>query len=614
MDEQALINALSAAVERGALRPLDFHFAAHMSALEGPDASPGLRLAAALLSERVGAGDVCLDLADCAGLPLFQELRWQPPESEAWIEELRRQRLVGGPGHDGPLILHGRRLYLSRYWHFEQAVVRSLRQRMTSSLAPDGELLRQGLTSLFPSRDASDWQKAAACLAMLKPFCVISGGPGTGKTRTVTSFLALLAMQGGEAPRIALAAPTGKAAARLTESIRAAKSSLPVDQRILERIPESAQTLHRLLGFRPGRVNPKYGPGNPLSLDVLVVDEASMVDLPLMARLLQALPATSRLILLGDKDQLSSVEAGVVLGDICGRGREPGYSAALRQDMQTLADLQLPQADEATPPIADHLVVLQHSWRFDSASGIGALAEAVNRGDTPKALQVLDAAEFADVELLNPAADSLSVFIREKLPPLFKAWTAQKDPQAALAVFNRRRVLCAHREGPQGVGQVNHLIEMVLVEAGLAPRQTVNYAGRPVMVQVNDHAQQLYNGDVGLMLPDPEAQGELRVFFETANGLRRILPSRLPRHETVYAMTVHKSQGSEFDEVLLLLPEQESRVLTRELLYTGITRARKRVSIIGKSQRLNEAIAQPVRRSTGLFEALWYDRQKRDSP
>jgi exodeoxyribonuclease V alpha subunit len=608
---------LQTAVHMNTLRAVDYHFARRMETLAG-EANEELVLAAALASHRVGEGDVCVDLAQCGDFSLFQAQGPAPrvalPPVDEWARSLRRSSVVGQPGERAPLILDGQgHLYLGRYWRFERSLADAIAQRIRTWVpGVDRRRLRHGLDRLFPANDEIDWQRVAAAVAVLRPLCVISGGPGTGKTRTVTSILALLMEQAdGPAPRLALAAPTGKAAARLTESIRGAKAGLQLSAETAARIPEEAVTLHRLLGFRPGRASPRHGRDNPLHLDLLVVDEASMVDLPLMARLFEALPPQARVILLGDKDQLASVEAGMVLGDICGRGAWSGYSQEACRALNQAAGLTLEPAPESVPGIADHIVVLRKSWRFREDSGIGALARAVNRGDEDAAIAVLEDGAYPDVSREDPSAKTLSrLILREVIPACSEALSAS-DPESALRALNRMRVLCAVREGPYGVRSLNRQIELALVNEGLIERAGEMYAGRPVMVTTNDHAQRLYNGDVGLVLADPASRGALRVFFEAAEGVRRILPSRLPPHETVYAMTVHKSQGSEFNEVLMVLPDAESRVLTRELLYTGITRAQRRVSLLGSNQRFRESVTRRVRRSSGLRDALWGRSQAR---
>jgi exodeoxyribonuclease V alpha subunit len=599
---------LRGAVAQGVLRPLDYHFARRMAALAGADDDAPLLLAAALASQRTGEGDVCADLNRGDDYRLLQLAAADTalPAAQQWAAELRRHAVVGQPGDYAPLILDQRqRLYLGRYWHFEQVLAQSLLLRAPVwAEGVDRDRLKEGLERLFASSDEPDWQRIAAALAVLRRFCVISGGPGTGKTRTVTSILALLLEQEQSTPlRIGLAAPTGKAAMRLSESIRAAKAKLTLSPEVASRIPEEAVTLHRLLGFRPGRANPRHGAEHPLHWDVLVVDEASMVDLPMMARLLQALPESTRLILLGDRDQLASVEAGMVLGDICGESAN-GYSVELCAALQQVAGVPLVPAPQA-PAIADCLVMLRKSWRFGDASGIGALARAINAGDGDQALAVLDDPTRTDVLRLAPSSGQPARLIRDRLLPMFRQLLACQDPAEALAIFNRQRILCALREGPLGVLALNRQIEQMLEREGLIRCQGPFYAGRPVMVTVNDHAQQLYNGDIALLLPDAASDGQLRAFFETSEGVRRVLPSRLPHHETVYAMTVHKSQGSEFERVLMLLPDTQTRVVTRELIYTGVTRASQEVTLLADAQWLVAAIDNRVRRSSGLRERLW---------
>jgi len=603
---------LRRAVAQGMLRAVDLHFAHRMEVLAGGDA-PELLLAAALVSHRVGEGDVCLDLAQCRKLPLLQGdgstdgLR--VPAPGIWINTLNTRSVVGRPGGRAPLILDRcGRLYLGRYWWFERQVADALRARVHSPPpAVDLDRLRAGIRRLFPDTGGIDWQRVAAAVAVLRQLCLISGGPGTGKTHTVTAILALLAEQaeGGVPLRMALAAPTGKAAARLSESIRTVKAGLAVTRQTSDCIPEAAVTLHRLLGYRPGRATLRHGAGNPLHLEVLVVDEASMVDLPLMARLLAALPDRARLILLGDKGQLASVEAGRVLGDLCGRDRPPGYSPRLCAEIAAVAGDRPAPATAPGPDLGDRILVLRKSRRFDKDSGIGALAEAVNRGDADAGLQILADDRYPDVGLETPQPRVLADLIQRRLVPVLRRVLTGLDPRAALLTLDRVRILCALRSGPQGVDRLNERLAQALEAAGLIRRDGEFYAGRPIMLTANDHALQLYNGDVGLVLPDPESGGALRVSFATAEGVRRILPARLPAHETVYAMTVHKSQGSEFDEVLLVLPEIENRTITRELIYTGITRARRRVRLLATEECLRAAIARPLIRASGLYDALW---------
>ncbi|MFQ2708294.1 exodeoxyribonuclease V subunit alpha [Aeromonas caviae] len=462
------------------------------------------------------------------------------------------------------------------------------------------------LDTLVPEALCCNGQKLAAATAAARPFAVISGGPGTGKTTTVAKLLAILVetgLQGGKAPAIRLVAPTGKAAARLTESIGAALQALDLPPEWVQAIPTEAGTLHRLLGVIPGRSQFRHHRGNPLHLDLLVVDEASMVDLPMMARLLDALPRHARLILLGDKDQLASVEAGAVLGDICSF-IEQGISPAQAHWLSRQTGYRL-QGTPAGASVRDSLCLLSKSWRFDQHSGIGQLARACNSGDGA-AVEAVWGAGFGDIRLHPWAGEAYNALIAEGVAgygSYLKAARAGEDPAAVFKAFNGFQILCALRDGPFGVTGLNERLELALAKAGLIQRDGDWYAGRPVMVVRNDHGVGLYNGDMGLCLPDDT--GRLKVWFEQPDGtLRALLPSRLPPHETVYAMTIHKSQGSEFAHTVLVLPDSPSPLLTRELVYTGITRAKARLDLYGDRALLAQAVRKKTERYSGLAQRL----------
>lgn len=462
------------------------------------------------------------------------------------------------------------------------------------------------LDTLVPEALCCNGQKLAAATAAARPFAVISGGPGTGKTTTVAKLLAILVetgLQAGKAPAIRLVAPTGKAAARLTESIGSALQALDLPPEWVEAIPTEAGTLHRLLGVIPGRSQFRHHAGNPLHLDLLVVDEASMVDLPMMARLLDALPIHARLILLGDKDQLASVEAGAVLGDICSF-IEQGISPAQADWLSRQTGYRL-QGSPAGAPVRDSLCLLAKSWRFDQHSGIGQLARACNSGDAT-AVESVWGMGFADISLHPWAGEAYDALIAQGVAgygSYLKAARAGEAPAAVFKAFNSFQILCALRDGPFGVLGLNERLELALSRAGLIARDGDWYAGRPVMVVRNDHGVGLYNGDMGLCLPDET--GRLKVWFEQPDGtLRALLPSRLPPHETVYAMTIHKSQGSEFAHTVLVLPDSPSPLLTRELVYTGITRAKARLDLYGDRALLAQAVRKKTERYSGLAERL----------
>lgn len=591
------------------------HFARFMMQLADTRA-PELEWAAALLCRAAEQGHVCLDLQEALEtLSLCPPPGISPPHSiEAWSDHLYATSVVGRPGEHRPLVLDQQgRLYLYRFWRQEHDLAQELRRRASLRRAPADEIrLRAGIERLFGRGDgrSTDWQRVAAVTALLSPLCVISGGPGTGKTTTVIKILALLLEQAAPHPlSIALAAPTGKAAARLAEAIRQARSSLEVDAAIRERIPDETQTLHRLLG-RARHGGYRHHRDHPLAWDVVIVDEASMVDLPLMAALLEALAPHSHLILLGDRDQLASVEAGAVLGDLCTAGNEEGVSVALASRVSAVSGDLLSVADGGSSDLRDCVTVLRRSYRFDESSGIGQLARTINQGRADEALAILQNEEYTDVCWQSlPSAATLETALEPVLVETFAPYLQENSVAHALQAFERIRLLAALRRGPFGVEQLNHLIEKVLARHGWLQPSTNYYRGRPVLITGNDYRLGLFNGDVGLIWPDEENAGALRAYFPQSGGtLRKILPSRLPPHETVFTMTVHKSQGSEFDRIVLLLPDRDTALLTRELLYTAVTRARKNVVIWGDEALFTGAVHRRIQRRSGLRDALWENK------
>ena len=504
------------------------------------------------------------------------------------------------PGRNTPLVLDGQRLYLRRYWQFEQNLAAALRPRLQPSPVADLERARAVLDTLFPPRtvgEPPDWQKVAAANALLQAFTVVAGGPGTGKTYTVTRLLACLitclSTEHDVPLVIRMAAPTGKAAQRLAESIAAARIELAglVPAAVLSAIPDSGITLHRLLGVMRNSPGFRHNASNPLQLDILVVDEASMVDLPLMTRLFQALPARCRVILLGDPDQLPSVAAGSVLADLAALA-PCDYSA---QRLAALAGLGV-TLDAAEPGAvqADYLTTLRQSRRFDASGGIGELARQVLAGDGAGSLQTL--ATAGDVLALQDSTRSAAVVTRW-LDTHYRPIAEARGLDEAFQALQRFRILCPARGGPWGVEAINRLALARMNPAGLA-----HYRGKPIMITRNHHDLGLYNGDVGLLWPDDD--GQLLAWFPVAGGFRPMAPGRLPEHELVYAMTIHKTQGSEFDRVALMLPEQASAGLTRELLYTAITRARNALEVVANESVWSAAVTQRVQRDSGLATLL----------
>ena len=471
------------------------------------------------------------------------------------------------------------------------------------------------LASLITNHVRCDWQKISAALALTSARCVISGGPGTGKTTTVVKLLALL-LHSQPDLIIKMVAPTGKAAARLTESITNALSDLSLDKVVAQHIPTDASTIHRLLGVRNNSAHFRHNEHNKLVLDLLLVDEASMVDLPLMAKLLSALPDHARLILLGDKDQLASVEAGAVLGDICSF-IESGYSQQKAQQLVDLTgfDCLLAQAKHTQVSMSDNLCLLQKSYRFDQFSGIGYLASAINKGGVTAAKLAALCAKYDDLNHYLNDAESETIFEQLVIdgygPYLSDLPTINEDnrehAKQLLQRFNDFKILCATREQEWGVDNLNHRCEKILQKAGLLARrfdQTQTwYIGRPVMVTENSYHLGLFNGDIGLCLHDQT--GQLRVYFVMPDGsVADFQPSRLPANQTVFAMTVHKSQGSEFKHTLLALPDYALPVMNRELIYTGITRAKKQLTLIADLSLVASSVRNRASRNSRLTERL----------
>ena len=540
-----------------------------------------LRTVVSLLSQAVGQGHVCLDLEEIAGqlvrIPGSDEpLRL--PDAARLVALLRSLPTLGRPGEHRPLVLDDAgRLYLYRYFRYEALLADAIRARATSESSGIDEAALAP-----PSENAEDRQRQAALTALRRRFSVISGGPGTGKTTTVVRILGLLLEQpGGERMRIALAAPTGKAAARLAASIASLREALPCPDEVKRAVPGQVTTIHRLLGTLPGSTSFRHNERNPLPCDAVIVDEASMVDLPLMTALVAALPPQARLILIGDRDQLASVEAGAVLGDIC---RAAESSGSL---------------------VTGCVTVLDRNYRFGDGSGIAALSRAINSGDAGEALRLLGDPTDGTIALeATPTRETVRKRLASPVLEGFRPYLEAETPEEALRLFERFRILTALREGPWGAAGMNHAVETLLHEAGLLKADTPFYRGRPVLVTENDYIHKLFNGDTGIILPDPES-GNLRAFFAAPDGtVRAIPPEFLPKHETAFAMTVHKSQGSEFERVLMVLPPEDTILLTRELIYTGITRARQSVMVWSDEAVFSAAVKRRTERRSGLRERL----------
>lgn len=563
-----------------------------------------LSKAAYLTSLAVSSGNTCLPLA------MLSSTETEDRNS------LRTSLLSSGmvapseaPGN-APLVLDdGDRLYLHRYFNYERTLARRL-VAMRTVRHVDTKSLLPLFNELFPTGNDSepDWQKIAVALALRQQLLIVSGGPGTGKTTTVASLLACI-LHSDKNNRIMLAAPTGKAAARMLEAISQRLDDFPPELRLL--IPKHAQTIHRLLGMTSDGTSVRYHANNPLPLDTLVIDEASMLDLAMAARLFDAVPTGARVILLGDKDQLAAVEAGSVFAEL---SSYRVFSQAYKTDLAALIGSyplpETPTTMQKTAPLSDSVVWLMRNYRFNANSGIGLLASDIRERHTQQVLQRLRTGQYPSVSWLDMAVPELAAscagFLLERYSAYFDCVrTAAHDIETIFETFSRFRILCAVREGPFGVVEINHLIAAAMVKAvSSASGDGMGwFAGKPIMIRRNDYALRLFNGDIGIALPDDT--GNLMVWFMKDDGsFRSISPSRLGVYETSFAMTVHQSQGSEFDDVALLFPERFYRVLCRELVYTGITRAKNTMTVLASADVLEQSLQTDSIRHSGLADRL----------
>jgi exodeoxyribonuclease V alpha subunit len=670
----AMLDLLQQWAAQGWIRDLDLALAQALHQ-HRPDTGAPTLLAAALTSQQAGRGHLLLDLDAALARPdaliapaeaaeTDTRLPTRPGQllgdysADAWARALGDSAVVGsGPGPE-PLVLEHGRLYLRRYWRHERTITREVEARLARAMPRDEERLQELLTLLFPQQEGrpagAEWQKLACALAARSHFAVITGGPGTGKTTTVIRLLALLQAlalerRDGRTLRIRLAAPTGKAAARLNESIAAQVGGLDLAglaeaeaNAIRASIPTSVTTLHRLLGARPDTRKFRHNRLRQLPLDLVVVDEASMIDVEMMAALLEALPPQAALVLLGDKDQLASVEAGAVLGSLCSRAMEGHYTPETRDWLERVTREQIGAdlVDTAGRPLDQAIGMLRHSHRFSSDSGIGQLARAINAGDVAATAGALEQPRFTDLHHLplsgidDPALLRLARSGHSGEAPGYAACLAvlqeQRPPDDAprealdawawsvLQAQTGFQLLCTLRRGPWGVEGLNARIEGHLARQGLIDLPAAGaghwYEGRPVLVTGNDYGLQLMNGDMGIALRVPVTPGQpghgmrLRVAFPGGDGdrsVRWVLPSRLQQCETVYSMTVHKSQGSEFRHAALVLPETHNAVVTRELVYTAVTRAAHHFTLLAPNPDvLQTAVRHPTERASGLFPTV----------
>ncbi|MCO6539428.1 MAG: exodeoxyribonuclease V subunit alpha [Gilliamella sp.] len=565
------------------------------------------------LSKEVRSGHVCLDLAylDESTIESQLWLQLDSPNAQDWkiaLEQAYDSQVVSDGTNLSPLIFIENKLYFQRMWLDEQNVAQYFNHTALDKELSYNTDLTTVLNQLFIQNQTEiDWQKVAVAAALTRKVAIISGGPGTGKTTTVAKILAGILLTNPHA-RIITSAPTGKAASRLTESL--SRTIEQLDFAPLN-IKAEAITLHRLLGAKADNRSFKHDKNNPLHVDVLVIDEASMVDLNMMARVIEALPNSARLILLGDKDQLSSVEAGAVFGDLC-TFISHGYSKARAKELSQLTGYDVP-ACQQTAKITDSICLLQKSYRFNESSGIGLLANAVKAGCSTSVKKLLLDESLSDIQYHALSSQQAYEDVLHDSINHYKHYlnvikqNGTDDIALVLSKFAEYRLLCAVREGHFGVEGLNKQIELLLAKNKLIylKNKEAWYVGRPIMILRNSASLGLYNGDIGITLKAEHDSSKLRVYFPFADGsIKGFSPFRLPEHETAYAMTIHKSQGSEFDDVNIILPTDNSPLLNRSLLYTAITRAKKTVSIYATEAILLQAIKSQTQRHSGLVSLL----------
>lgn len=670
----AVLQTLKAWTDAGWFRQLDSAFPLFLHQLHA-EVAPELLWASALLTHMEGRGHTCVSLETLLQ-PDHPSIDW-PPEARAairavwqhlptdpahWLAVLQDSPLVQAVWSSAevpadaapPLVLGGSRsqplLYLRRYWHCEQQVAQGIRERVQTVLPQTvpAEMVRDWIHLLFSNNEGAsppppvwaqpDWQRIACAVALRRSFTVITGGPGTGKTYTAARLLALLFLTAAEPTqlRVALAAPTGKAAARLSQSIDGSLTELQkalgdrLDLRQLTERMGKARTVHSLLGSTPHSRQFRYHAAHPLDVDVLIVDETSMIHLEMMAALLAALPSTAKLIVLGDKDQLASVEAGSVLGDLCAFADQGGYSAETAADVLALSGEHIPTellaagaSGGAVSALAQQTVKLRYSRRFSGA--IGRFATAVNKGwnidhypaiirDGGSTVSVFSKPPLSFISQFVVGGDAVAPMAYATYLEVIRNVSADDKSSAVshqawvtkvLKAFDQFRVLCAVHEGDWGDHALNAQIQQALQEAKLLIPKGEWFVGRPVIVTKNDPALGVFNGDVGVVLPAFSSSTSLRVYFLDGEALRSVSVSRLAHVETAFAMTVHKSQGSEFMHTLLVLPPEISPVVTRQLVYTGITRAREHFTLVeGGRGVLQKAVRTLAARASGLQAAL----------
>jgi exodeoxyribonuclease V alpha subunit len=613
---------------RGDIRAIDFAFAMFIADEYPLEPEPLIDIAA-YLSFQSGLQHVCVPIADMqfSLFPSFADIE----DLKSFVEvspailclsdaENQAERVA-----NYPIIFQGSAFYLQRYWVYETSLIQHLSRLNDQTHDYDRKRITPLLEVLFPGETAKDdeidWQKIAVTVAAMNPVTFITGGPGTGKTTTVVKLIALLQQlskeEGKQNVMIKLAAPTGKAAARLSDSIALAARYLPAH--LSEGLDIRSTTIHRLLGANYQSIHFVHDYKNPIHADLIVLDEASMIDLPMMSKFFAAVPSACRVVLLGDSEQLASVEVGTVLNDICALSERISPSTAFIQTLAQITQVDLSNMmraynklddmrEKANPSrLVNGITRLYKSHRFDAKSEIGQLAQAVKTKDVSSVFGLLNSSISTQLRWFQ--SNELENLMHDVLPLLIAYCHAvvAGDLKQAFALFKQQQILCSHKSGRWGVEQVNRRIEYELAKRAILVFESQSYSGRPIMIARNSSAQNLFNGDIGIIANDPINGNLLKAWFETNDGeIRGILLNQLPEHETVFAMTVHKSQGSEYDKVVLCLPYEKAKHihLTRSLLYTGLTRSKSELTLFASKEAVTTAISTDVKRGSGLANRL----------
>jgi exodeoxyribonuclease V alpha subunit len=606
----------------GVCSRIDACFGLLMIRLSGGE-DQNLFLASVLVSRATREGNICLELSRFAGQKILEK---DPsgsavtcPDLSEWTSSLGRSRVVGNGCLPSPMVLDSKyRLYLRKFWEYEKSLADAILKRAGKKESRfDGFRISKLLGILFPEihEPHIDLQPLAALIPLLSPFCVITGGPGTGKTHSAAKILGFLAELSYPVPlRVFLTAPTGKASVRLKDSIQQRVKHLPISDSAKSMIPDEAFTLHRLLGGAPGKSRFRFNPEHLLEADIVIVDEASMVDLPLMSKLFSALPENSRVILLGDRNQLASVDAGSVFGDICSGKKTFGFSGYTARYLERLIGVNAGEIsiDETYGrTIGDDIIELKKTYRFSETSPIALLSRKINEGNSDEVMEILKTNRSEVLEWVS-SVESSDRILTEAIVGGYTNCFRAKTPEEGVKLVERFKVLCAVNRGPRGVTSINQKAEWIFKRKDLIRKESIDdprvYQGKPILITRNRQDLEISNGDMGVLwnTPSRRSSEEWSVCLPgLGDETRRIPLYRLPIYESAFAITVHKSQGSEFEEVLIVLPDEDIPLLTRELLYTAVTRGRQRVKILGNETVIRAMVSRQIQRNSGLRDLLW---------